>query len=341
MFCVECGADGPTYDGLCAKCFRKKHDVVEPIDVLDVDRCRSCGSFRVRSGWSKVDRDLILTQVLRETLQVRRPYERVTFTHVAREEDANNLALTVKAVGRFQDLSPVQDFHLRVRLKPSLCDTCTKQRGRYFEGILQVRGDDRELSDHEVRAIRTFVAARMDRSEDRDAFVSRVEEIDGGLDFYVSQNALAQGLARGLRDAFGGTMSTSPKLFGQKQGREVYRVTALVRLGAFRKGDVVQHQGRLAEVTSVRPFIGLRDLVTGESRRFKPRDLHGARRVNAERLHARIERLESGEFVAVHPETSERRSLRQGPRTAPSAAVVVWTQDGAFLSDLPADPSKP
>ena len=340
MFCVECGAEGPVYQGLCAKDFRRKHPVVAPVDVLDLPRCTSCGSFLLRGGWSKRDLELALPQLLKEAMPALPPYERVGFTQVARPEDANNLAVTVKALGRFQDLEAVQDFHLRVRIKPSLCDTCQKQRGRYFEGILQVRGDGRHLAPREVRAIRTFVAARMDRSEDRDAFVSRTEEVDGGLDFYVSQNALAKGLARDLADTFGGTVSSSPKLFGQKQGREVYRVTSLVRLGPFQRGDVVRHKGSLAEVTSVRPFVILRDLETGESRRFKPKDVRGARRVDAERFEARLDREESGPIVAVHPETGERKPLRPNPRTAAPTAIVVWTPEGAYVSSLPADLSK-
>src|SRR2546429_5854042 len=339
MFCVECGTEGPVYEGLCAKCFRKKYPVVQPIELLDVARCESCGSYRLRPGWSKVDRELALPQLLREAMPPLAPYERVGFTQVTRDEDANNLALTGKAVGRFRDLAPVQDFHLRVRIKPSLCDSCQKQRGRYYEGILQVRGEDRELTSGEVRALRAFVVARVDRSDDAKAFVSRIEEVHGGLDFYLSKNSLAKGIARDVAGSVGGTVSASPKLYGQKEGREVYRVTALVRLAAFRKGDVVRHKGALSEVTSVRPFVVLRDLVSGEERRFKPKDIRGARRIDAERFEARLVRLESGEAAAVHPETAEERPLRAAPKAAPRA-VVVWTPDGAFLSSLPAVTSK-
>src|SRR5467141_4423013 len=340
MFCVECGAEGPVYEGLCANCFRKRHPVVHPVDTLDLARCESCGSFRLRSGWSKVDRDLALPQLLREAMPPLPPYKRVGFTQVAREEDANNLAVTVKAVGRFRDLAPVQDFHLRVRIKPSICDSCQKQRGRYYEGILQVRGEDRELAPREVRDVRTFVAGRVDRSDDAKAFISRIEEVHGGLDFYLSKNSLAKKLAREVAGAFGGTVSASPKLFGQKEGKEVYRVTALVRLAAFQKGDVVRHKGSLAEVTSIRPFVVLRDLVTGERRRFKPKDVRGARRIDAERFEARVQRLESGEAVAVHPDSAEERPLRPAPKTTTARAVVVWTPEGAYLSALPANASK-
>src|SRR6266542_4372266 len=224
MFCVECGAEGPTYEGLCAKDFAKKHAVVRAPEVVDVERCASCGSFRFRSGWSKLDRDLAATRLFRERIPAERPYERVTFTFVAREEDANNFSLTVKAVGRFQDLESVQGFRTRLRIKPSLCESCQKQRGRYYEGILQVRGEGRELTPAELRTIRTFVTARVDRGAEEGVCVSRTEEVHGGLDFYVSTNALGKNLARDIADAFGGSVSASPKLFGQKQGREVFRV---------------------------------------------------------------------------------------------------------------------
>src|SRR5438876_85597 len=340
MFCVECGTEGPVYEGLCAKCFRKRYAVVQPIELLDVARCESCGSHRLRSGWSKVDRELALPQLLREAMAPLAPYERVGFTQVTRDEDANNLALTVKAVGRFQDLAVVQDFHVRVRIKPSLCDSCQKQWGRYYEGILQVRGEDRELTPREMGSVRTFVTARVNRSEGTATFVSRIEEVHGGLDFYVSTNALAKGLARDLAGAFGGTVTASPKLFGQRQGREVYRVTALVRLPAFQKGDVVRHKGAIAEVTSVRPFVVLRDLATGESRRFKPKDVRGAKRIDAERFEAQLARLDSGELVAIHPETAAERPLRTASKRPEARAVVVWTSEAAYLSSLPPEGSK-
>ena len=340
MFCVECGAEGPTYEGLCAKDFAKKHAVVRAPEVIDVERCASCGSFRFRSGWSKLDRDLATTRLLRERIPAERPFERVTFTFVAREEDANNFSLTVKAVGRFQDFESVQGFRTRLRIKPSLCDNCQKQKGRYYEGILQVRGEGRELTPAEVRTVRTFVAARVDRSAEDGAFVSRMEEVHGGLDFYVSTNALGKNLARDIADAFGGSVSASPKLFGQKEGREVFRVTSLVRLPPFQVGDVVRHKARLAEVVAVRPFVVLRDLASGEERRFKAKEVRRARRLVAERFEARIERPAPGEAIAIHPESGEGRPVAPRPKERVARAVVVWTSEGAFLSALPADASK-
>jgi nonsense-mediated mRNA decay protein 3 len=339
MFCVECGADGPTVDGLCARCFSKRHRIVEPPAAVDLARCAHCGNVQLASGWTRTDLDLAIPRLLAERVAPLRPFARATFTHVARQEDPNNFLLTVKASARHEAFEVVQDFHTRLRLKPATCDTCTKERSAYYQGILQVRGDGRDLTPKEIRAVRTFVQARIDRGrEARGDFASKVEEIHGGLDFYVSTNALVKALAREVAEAYAGTVSSSPKLYGQRGGAEVYRVTSLVRLNPFHVGDVVRHKGALHEVVKLGAFATLRDLVTGEQRRFKPRDLRAARIVDAERFEADL-RAADGEIVAAHPESGAERAL--GTRNAkPGRGVVLWAADGAYVSSLPAVPSK-
>ncbi|MFA5895688.1 MAG: NMD3-related protein [Thermoplasmata archaeon] len=341
MFCVECGAEGPTYGGVCAKCFAKKHALVEPPANLDLPRCKECGAFHFRSGWSRTELDLAVPQVLAEHVKPLPPFPKVHFTHVDRKEDENNYFLTVKATGRHEGLEQVQDFHVRLRIKPSVCDLCQKQAGRYYEGILQVRGDGRDLTPKELRTVRTLVLARVERGrEEGGDFLSRIEEVHGGLDFYVSKNALGTRLAKQIAEAMGGTVASSPKLYGQRDGKEVYRVTSLVRLPAFQVGDVVRHKGALAEVLDWKTFVSLRDLASGETRRYKAKDLRGLRRVDAERFEADVRADEEGHALAVHPESGSERPVDLHGRNASPRAVIVWTQDGAYLSGLPADASK-
>lgn len=340
MFCVECGAEGPTYDGLCGACFAKKHPLVEPPVHLDLSRCRECGSLHLRSGWERVPLDATIPRLLAEVVPPLPPFRSVAFAANARPEDENNLYLTVHATGRYDDLRQTQDFAVRLRIKPSLCDLCQKQAGRYFEGILQVRGDGRDLTPAELRAVRTLVLSRVERGRDEGGdFLSKVEEVHGGLDFYVGTNALGARLARQVSEAFGGTVTASPKLYGQRQGKELYRVTSLVRLPAFRVGDVVRHKGAVAEVLSLTPFVELRDLRTGEARRYKAKDLRGLRRVEAERFDTEVRRDADGKTVVAHPESGEERRIDlRGSRKF--RASVVWTTDGAFLSGLSAAGSK-
>ena len=95
------------------------------------------------------------------------------------------------------------------------------------------------------------------------------------------------------------------------------------------------------EVASLRPFVELRDLVTGETRRFKPKDLRGLRRVEAERFEADIRLDDAGRAVATHPESGAEHPIRTRGVKRTGRAVVVWTADDAYVSGLAADGSKP
>ncbi len=113
-----------------------------------------------------------------------------------------------------------------------------------------------------------------------------------------------------------------------------------MRLPAAQKGDVVRHKGKLHEVIKVGAFVTLRDLESGQQRRFKPKDLRGARRIDAERFETNVERMPSGELTVTHPESGATRSVVSGGNTAVGRAAVVWTADGAYVSALPPDGSK-
>jgi len=341
VFCVECGREGPTTDGLCATCFAKRHPLLEARAHLDVSRCARCGSLRFREGWIRSRLDEAIPRILHEDIPIRWPYEAATFDYVMKPEDTSNLRLEVTATGRYGDLRQVQTFRTRLRLRPSLCDVCTKQRSRYYAGIVQVRAETRVLTRPEKQRVRAFVEARMGRrAEGSEDFVSRIEDVRGGLDFYVSTNTLAKSLGRDLAKAFGGTATSTSKLYGRRGGKDLHRVTSLVCLGPFQVGDVVRHKGSLAEVVDVGPITMLRDLGSGEVRRFRSRDLRTAVAVEAERLEATLEPAGNGTLVAVDPRTGFRQPVRSSPRAGPGRTVVVWTPEGAYVSSLPAGSSK-
>jgi len=47
---------------------------------------------------------------------------------------------------------------------------------------------------------------------------------------YLSSNSTARTIARALADEFRGTVGASPKLHGRRKGKDLYRVTYLVRI---------------------------------------------------------------------------------------------------------------
>jgi nonsense-mediated mRNA decay protein 3 len=232
MFCVECGREGPVIEGLCAACFRKKNPIVRPPDAIDAVRCVDCARIETKGGWARVDLETAIPTLLRDRIPRDPRATRVTFTHVSRPEDENNFRLSVKVAARVSDVEIVESFQVRLRVKQGLCATCNRRRSNYYEGIVQIRAEERPLTDEEkgplVGFVQDAVARRSRKGEE--LFITKVEDVRGGADVYLSSNRVARTIARELADAFRGTVGSSPKLFGQKDGKDLYRVTYVVRI---------------------------------------------------------------------------------------------------------------
>jgi len=80
------------------------------------------------------------------------------------------------------------------------------------------------------------------KEENREMFVSKVEEVPGGLDFYLSSISLGKAISKDLADRSGAEVKESSTLVTQKEGRDVYRVTYLVRLPSYMRGEVILHK---------------------------------------------------------------------------------------------------
>ena len=233
MFCVECGREGPTVEGLCADCFRKRNPLVRPPETVDVVTCVECGRIETAQGWARVELEIAIPSLLRERVPVDPRAQRVTFTHVSRQEDPRNFDLAVKAAARFGELDVVEAFRIRLRVKNGLCPTCNRKRSKYYEGIVQLRAEERPLNAEERDRLVAFVQAAVARraAKGEELFISKIEDVRGGADVYLSSNTVARSIARELADEMRGTLGSSAKLFGrEKTGKDLYRVTYVVRI---------------------------------------------------------------------------------------------------------------
>jgi nonsense-mediated mRNA decay protein 3 len=116
--------------------------------------------------------------------------------------------------------------------------------------------------------VRDRVAAM--RKSSRGAFISKIERVKGGLDFYFSTAKAAGAVAREIQDTRCAEYKESSSLWGRRDGEEVYRMTYLVRMPGFARGDVVEFEGRDYFVSRMsRNAVQGIDLVTGEERLLK------------------------------------------------------------------------
>lgn len=228
LFCVECGTEGPTQAGLCANCFAERRVLLTPPERVDLPRCVHCGSFLVGARWGRIGLSAAVHEALLRTVQVHSAVTSADLTEEIHHEDETNKRIAFHAVLHVEAFDVARDFETKLTLKGATCISCSRQRGSYYEAILQLRGTERPPAE----AVRADALRLVEDGIERtpDAFIMKVQEVRGGTDIYLSSKALAKSLARTLRDTYGAETKSSPKLQTRKDGKDVYRVTYLIRI---------------------------------------------------------------------------------------------------------------
>lgn len=278
MQCPVCGRNvEDLIDGLCAQCASERKPFFHAPDTIDVTRCAHCGRVRQNAAWRDappseeelVRRAVESELVVEPTLHAPRIDQEILW------EDPRNAVVAVRLSAQFASHPVERGADVRVRLKAGACEECSREYGGYFEAILQLRGSDAVVLKANRERILNFVDQEMARyrsEQRRGAFISRQEDVRGGVDFYVGSNEIARILARSLSERFGADLTESSKLAGRKDGRDLYRSTLLIRLPPYGPGDFVQYDDRLYKLLSFeRKSLVLWDLEARERVRKEPR----------------------------------------------------------------------
>ncbi|MEK6845792.1 MAG: NMD3-related protein, partial [Nanoarchaeota archaeon] len=109
--------------------------------------------------------------------------------------------------------------------------------------------------------IRDFVLDGISRSGMR---ISKVTEHDNGVDLQLTDKNLTRNLGRMLQTKFGGECKISTSLYGQKDGKEIYRLTVLFRSFGLKKGDKVSYKGENYEIKLLGKDLLLQDPSSGK-----------------------------------------------------------------------------
>lgn len=280
MFCVRCGREGPTYENLCSVCFLENNVFTSVPDHVDLVGCAHCDEYLIAGKWGQFRSLEDAVRCAATTSIATRKGAKVDEINAEiLPQDSRNFLVTIDTKVKYQDLLVSEHLETVVRLKGGVCPRCSKIMGSYYESILQVRTRDRALSEEETERILKEIEVKVDDASksSRDMFISKVEEMHGGLDIYLSSNSLGKSLSRDLAEKYGAEVKESSSLVGQKDGKEIFRVTHLVRLPSFRVGDII--------LQTERPYliggIGSRgtrlvDLRTHESMNISNADLRSA-----------------------------------------------------------------
>jgi len=254
-FCVKCGKETEqTMNGLCTECFLDGRKLITLPHHVDVKVCASCGDVGTGETWITKDiQDAIADAAVRSVTPIKEARVVSAETSSFEQEPYTHL-VTVDAVLDVGGHTAEDSASIIVRLKNTVCKRCSRQLGSYYEAILQIRAGSKDIPQRVMREAQNRVENLVDSQSvtNRQLFITKTEEVQGGVDFYLSSISLGKAAAKDLSDTYCAETKEAAKLVGMTDdGQEMYRVTYLVRLPDFHAGDVIQFEGRYFKLVRV------------------------------------------------------------------------------------------
>lgn len=242
-FCVKCDKDIEfPVDGLCVDCYLSGRQFATLPHFVDLDVCAVCGEYYLKNKWVALDRRDAIEDAAAEQLSLLEGSRIISLDTLVRKQDPKTFNVEIEAHLLVQDTRVESSASTMVRVKNTVCKRCSRVQGSYYESILQVRSEERALDEKTLVDVVNMVMSYVEQQSkiNRQYFISKVEKIHGGVDFYISSLALGRMLEKMVSNRYSGQTKESSKLVGRKpDGQDMYRVTYLVRLPEFKVGDVV------------------------------------------------------------------------------------------------------
>jgi len=253
MFCVECGREGKIFrDGSCLSCYLKTHTFTEGPEIIDLTICPHCGSYRFKNTWYTDHIGDILKKLIKSNFKISNDLERVDInTECSDTKDGKKCKVFISG---FIDSEEILEEHeIFVRFERVVCDVCSKRFGGYHEAIVQIRAENRKLKNDELKQIELTIKGLVEDLQakgNRALFITDIAEEHGGLDYYISEKGAGLVIAKKIQEQFGGEIKQSSKNIGMKDGKQVYRMTYLIRLPSYEKGIFIKQNSSFYQIIS-------------------------------------------------------------------------------------------
>ena len=254
MFCVECGKEEKIFrDGVCVDCYLKNHNFSKGPQIIDLSICPHCGSYKYKSTWTSDSFDNVFKRWIKHLFDISRELKKPEITTEC-EEEKERIICKIIITGFLDGVKITEEHDTIVRMKKDVCDVCSKRFGGYHEAIVQVRANKRNLTEEELVDIRSHVedlVRTMQEKGHRGLFITDMGKEHGGIDFYLSDKGAALTITKKIQESYGGEIKKSSKNIGMKDSKQVYRMTYLLRLPSFRKGDFISHKDSFFYISSI------------------------------------------------------------------------------------------
>ncbi len=140
-----------------------------------------------------------------------------------------------------------------------------KNSPKYFQGTIQIRGND-------FNQIKKIVDLAQSKFSDSIHFISKIEEVKGGIDLYSSSNKFSRKIGKWLYENNGGELVEAEKLFTRDKlrSKDVFRLTVTYRIPEYMNGEIISLNNTVIKINLIRNGILYGDdLETGKKVHIK------------------------------------------------------------------------
>lgn len=254
MFCVECGKETHVFrNGVCLNCYLKHTQFSKGPAILDVTLCPRCSSYKYKNIWVHEPFYDVLKRHVKDAFSISPELKNVDIQTKCNEQD-RVFSCMVSISGFLEEHQITEQHPLTVRIRQNTCNVCSREAGGYYEAIIQIRAEKRTFTDAELQTFRSTVENMVGQQQEggkRGLFITDIDVKREGLDFFLSEKTTAFSIAKKLQEQFGGTFKQSASTAGMKDSREVYRMTYLVRIPAYRIGDFFSYDSSFFMIVSL------------------------------------------------------------------------------------------
>ncbi|MBU0591361.1 60S ribosomal export protein NMD3 [Candidatus Micrarchaeota archaeon] len=204
LICPKCGKTNKQMDFIEAFCINCYPIKIETPAKIETERCRECGKIKLRGEWVTYTDKKFAKYIISKC--------KGTFSTAEYDNAKNTITFTID---KQTETTIKRDIILDV--KTNMCGHCSRISGGYFQGIVQLRGDEKRIKKHADQLIEQLA---------KKTFLTKTEEKDGGFDIYVGNSKAVVELFSKLKIK----VRITKKLVGAEQGKRLYRTTFLIRL---------------------------------------------------------------------------------------------------------------
>jgi len=316
--CPKCGKETEKlYDSVCRDCFFERFHLAELPLVLRAKICSKCSAHFDRGKWVNIGNieDVVIKNV-EDALLVHDDAQDIEIYVEPRQLTPYMYRVHVEIDARVKDEPVHQELDAEVRIGREACDMCSRMSGGYFEGIIQIRATNRVPTEDEKKqsiSIANSVVSRMQKKGDRLAFITDSLDLKDGVDIYVGSNNTSRHICRAIAAELGGSFSESPSLYGQKDGKDLYRITFSMRLPQFMPGDVMHIRDRVIEIKSSGKRINGIDLSSGSRFIASHDEIKGAVRIahRNDAVMAVLVAIEGDDIMVLDPVTYKTVTIKK------------------------------